>query len=325
MSKTKQTKIFGFTISFIGILTFLPLVVPSVFYLHVLVQASIFVVLAFCTRLLWNCGLLLACQAGFLALGAYTSALLTMKWGLSTWFTMPIAGLLTGAICLVIGYPFLRMKGLYFSVATLSLSEVIRLGFSRWKTVTGGWTGLTNIPGLSPFFGIQFGSIVSCYYFGLALTVFIGIIFYRLEHSQFGENLFAIRDSDILTKSVGLNTTKHLMLAFVITGFSGGVVGGFYAHFMSCISPMSFTFSLSVSIIAYCVVGGLRSYAGPIVGVVFLTGISDIAFPGLGIYKSMAFGIFMIISVLFLPGGLIDLLLQVRSTMGRLATRGEGN
>ena len=288
-----------------------PLFVTGPYQLHVLIMTGIAVILTSSLRLIFNSGQLSLGQGGMMTLGAYTSALLVTKLGLSTWIALGAGAAAGGLLALLVGYPFVRLKGIYFSLVTVFLAEVIRLIGEQWRSVTGGSLGISNIPApdaiaLSGLFNIGFGSKVSFYYLTLILVLLSLLVLYALERSRIGLTWFSVRESDSLAESIGIDTASSKVLGFCIGSFFAGLAGGLYSQYNSVITPSAFGFVYSMYVLIYMIVGGGQSFLGTILGAVILTFLPEVARP-LKAYQPYIFGGVVILVMFFLPGGLVTL------------------
>ncbi len=288
------------------VMILLPVIVRDGFYRHLIITTFINITLAVSLWLILRTGQLSIGHVALMAVGAYTSTLLTMRLGLSFWFGLLAGGMMSAAIASVIGYLTLRLKGLYFALVTFALAEVVRIVFnSVAPSLFGGPLGITGIPKPS-IFGWEFTSYFPFYYL-IALIMIIGILVVaRIDKSRIGMIFSAISQADSLAESVGINIMKYKVMAFVIGAFIAGVAGSFFAHYFSYISAEHFTFWISVYVLIYVVVGGAGIVIGPIIGACALT-IATQGFRGLGDYEPVMFGSALILVLLFLPDGLASL------------------
>ena len=301
-------------VAFIALLLSGPVLLQSVYWVSVLIVVAINILLVASLRTISLIGHFSLGHVGFMLIGAYGSALLVMRAGLSFWTALIIAGLLSAAVALVLGYPFLRVRGIYFAILTLLTGETLRLTAWYWESVTGGPVGLLNIPSPSPIAIpgagiITFESANSYYYLTLVIVALSLFLLYRLEHSQVGFKWRAIREADGLAQSVGINVIWLKILNFAIACFFAGIAGALYAHYQQGLSahPTSrFGVLMSIYLLVYLVVGGGGRFAGPIVGAFVLTMASELARPLLE-YRNMLIGAIAILIVLFMPEGLVDL------------------
>jgi branched-chain amino acid transport system permease protein len=288
-----------------------PLFVKDPYYLHVIIMTALYIILALGLRLILISGHISIAHAGFMGIGAYTSALLVVKLGFPFWIAIFLSGLSSAIFALVIGRLILKVTGIYFGIITMAMGEILRLVWTRWKDLFGGATGILNIPPPNPIHIpgiIQIDFTSKWHYYYLALTIlFLTIyIMHRIDRSRFGMTLFALNNKELLAESMGINTMFYKNIAFGIACFFAGIAGSFYAHYFYYICPHDFTFSQSLEIILYTVFGGVRSIAGPIIGASFLTVLMEVSNLAEE-YRPMIFGLALIIVMIFMPGGLIDL------------------
>lgn len=312
MSKRQQVKSFGI-VALIVFLFCVPLFLKNVYWMHILCLACINVLLASSLRTINLTGELSLGQVGFMLIGAYSSALLSMRMGLSVWLTMLLGGLVAAAVALALAYPILRTKGVYFAVLTFLVAEIFRL--SAWYTpsLSGGPRGLSNIPPPSAIniFGITaitFNTKSAYYYLLLVIVLLSLVILSRIERSL-GFTWMAIRQNDSLAESVGINVMGYKLIAFVIGCFFAGVAGAMFAHFMHLLTTdvtAMFGMLTSIYVVIYMVVGGQARFAGPIIGAVILTLVPEFARP-LKEFQPIIFGALVIFIIFFMRQGLIAL------------------
>jgi branched-chain amino acid transport system permease protein len=315
-------------VALISLLFLVPLLWKSLYWTHVLILTMINVLLAVSLRAFTRTGQISIGTAGFVLLGAYSSALLTTRLGLSFWITMPLGGLLAAVVALIFGYSFLRAKGIYFAILTVMLAEVCRLTAWYWSSMTGGTAGLKNIPPPDPIniLGITtltFDTKTVYYYLTLVIVIISLIILYRIERSWLGLMWSAINEADNLAQAVGINIMRHKVLIFCITSFFMGIAGALYAHYMGTITahgtPGSpFGFTASIYVLIYAVVGGETRFAGPIIGAVLLTMFPEAA-RGLKEYIPLIFGGLLILFMFFLPEGIVSLSAPLSRWYGKAA------
>ncbi len=230
-------------------------------------------------------------HAGFMSVGAYVSAIFTLK------FEMPfIVALIVGAIVaalagLLVGLPTLRLKGDYLAIATLGFGEIIRIFFLTNEYV-GGASGLNGIPHLTNWTWIFFTTVISV------------IIIYNFMFSTHGRACVAIRENEIAAETMGINTTRYKVIAFVMGAFFAGIAGGLFAHNFYIIQPNVFSFLKSIDILVMVVLGGLGSLTGSIFAAVGLTFISMLLqqVPEL---RMVVYAVVLILVMLYRPQGLM--------------------
>jgi branched-chain amino acid transport system permease protein len=288
------------------VLAALALLVPRLgdYYIHVFALVLINIILAASLRPSLNCGQLNIGHSAFMCVGAYTSALLAKHYALPFELTLLAGALLATVVGLIAGYPALRLRGVYFAMVTVAFVEVIRLIAAIWVPLTRGNSGLSGIPKPN-LLGITLVSKSSQYYLAVGLTAIVLFVLWRLERSRLGLTWRSIGLADNLAQSLGVNIAAHKLLAFAVGCFFAGAAGAFYAHFIRFLFPPEFGFLVATNILVYNFVGGRGHFVGPIVGATFLSLLSE-PFRG-SAYETIFFSIAMLLTILFLPGGLITL------------------
>jgi len=207
-------------------------------------------------------------QGAFLGVGAYTSAYITAKLGLSFWVGVPAAGLVTAMAGMVFGIPSLRLKGLYLAIATLASQFILEWIFLRWESVTGGSYGIV-IPRPS-LGGYVFESDRSYYYIVLLIAAAMILFAANLMRTRTGRAFMAVRDHYISAEIMGINLFKYRILSFAISSFYAGVAGALYGHSLRFVSSEQFNIEVSIVYLAMIIIGGLGSILGSIYGAVFM-------------------------------------------------------
>jgi branched-chain amino acid transport system permease protein len=243
-----------------------------------------------------------------MGVGAYATALMTGKAGLSFWLCLPLAGLASGIIGLAISYPLARTKGFSFFVASFAAGEAIRLCWARFKIPFGGHRGLEvpipeGIPGIA---SVDFSEAIPYYFLTLVVTTICLSLMYRLDKSRIGDTMKAIQSQEAVAKSVGIYTDGYKMLAFSIGSFFAGIAGVLLAHRLWAIEPQQFGFTSTLYLLVWVVFGGSATFAGPIIGVVLLTLVGEALRP-LAEWVPMFYGIIIILTLIFLPHGVESL------------------
>jgi len=280
------------------------------YFLHIYIVCAINVILANSLRAIAISGQMSIGQAGFMAIGAYTSAILAARFNVPIYVALLMGGLASMAVAGVIGFPLSRVRTVYFVMVTMFLGEVIRLLIFEWRSMTGGSTGMMSIPRPESisFFGllrVDFTERFAFSYLALVLLVIVLLVLYRIERSHLGIVLAGIGQEEPLASSVGVNVAGHKVLIFCIGSLFTGLAGALYAHYMTVLTPDSFGIFASLYILVYVVVGG-KKFAGPIAGAVLLTLIPEI-FSGLKEYQPFVFVLVLFLVIFLLPGGLSDL------------------
>ncbi len=293
------------------------------YILHVGITIAFNIALATSMWLIWTLGLISFAHAGFMGIGAYTSALLFTGLGWSLWINMWIAAAVAGLIAFVISIPLMRTRAVYFFMASWAVGEVIKRVFAYYRGIFGGWDGIFNIspPKLDIFgLGINFSSRVAYYYLALVCCTLIVYAIYRIIRSRTGTIYWSIHESEILAQHVGINVLKHKVIAFTTACFFAGLTGALYAHYHTYINPKTFDIWQSEFSLVHIIVGGLNTLTGPVLGATILTIVDELLRPT-GWYRVIFFGIVVILTVLFLPGGLETVPARVRNLVGILRKR----
>lgn len=320
MSKIEPLKYFSLGIGII-LLFFLPVVVSGQYALHILIMIGINVVLTTSLRFILNTGRLSLAHGGMVAIGAYTTAIFSMKLGISPWIALILGGTMTGLVAFLVGCAFVRVRGVYFILMTVFFGEIIRLIMEEWKGLTNGSVGIMNIIPPTPIIipGIlrmNFESKVDFYYLVLVMVLISLLVLYALEHSRLGITWFSVAQSRFLAESVGVNTRKYDIIAFSTGSIFAGLTGGFYSQYISAIYPSVFGFFFMVYIVVYMVAGGQGKFGGPIIGAIILTYLSE-AFRGLQTYQPIGFAVILMLIIVFLPDGLVDLPHRIKVVFNR--------
>ncbi len=234
----------GVAIALLVVLVLVGVVVQGQYLLHLFIVMMMNIVLASSLRLINLSGQLSLAHGGMVTLGAYTAALLVMKLDTSSWLALVAGGALAAVVSFLIGFPFTRLKGIYFTMVSIFFVQIIVLTVQQWRSLTGGASGLYGIPRPDGFLGIVFKSKPSFYFLILGIAVVSLGIMWAIEHSRVGLTFRGIQQADSLAESVGVNTTTYKVLAFTLGGFFAGIIGAFYAQYISTLDPTAFSFLL---------------------------------------------------------------------------------
>jgi branched-chain amino acid transport system permease protein len=258
-------------------------------------------------------------HAAFLAVGAYTEALLQAR-GVPFLVSLPCAALFSAIAGLVVGLPALRLKGIYLAIATLAFNVIVEEVITRWESLTGGNSGQHLKPIV--LLGVPLNSDASFYYLCLALTVLSVFALLNLLRSPTGRAFVAIRDSEISASCMGVNLAKYKTLSFAISAALTGIGGALYAHKVTFISPEQFTLLQSIELVTIVILGGVGSLHGAVLGAAFLIVLpqliavakdylpGNVAGSGL---QAVVFGLVLIGFIVFEPLGLYGRWLKVRT------------
>ena len=285
--------------------------VLSPYLLQVVVLCGINVVLAVSLNLINGfTGQFSIGHAGFMALGAYGSAMFSLHLG-AGWVSklqglglpqaiaaapallmaLLVGGLLAALAGYLVGLPSLRLRGDYLAIVTLGFGEIIRVLILNIDVI-GGARGLPGIPGWANVFWV-----------GVGVAAVLAVA-RNLAHSSHGRALFAIRDDEVAAEALGVDTTSYKVLAFVIGAFFAGVAGGLFAHFLSYLNPNSFTFIKSIEVIAMVVLGGMGSISGSVLAAIVLTLLPELLRP-VKEYRMVIYSLMLIVLMITRPQGLL--------------------
>ena len=291
---------------FFGLIFLLPLLVKSPYYIGVLVFWGIYSIITLgLTILMGYAGQISLGQAGFFAVGAYTSGILTTRFGLPPWLGI-LAGLgLSLLLSLFLALPSLKLKGHYLAMATLGFGEIVHVVLNAWVGVTGGPSGFGEIPALS-FLGWKLDSEMSFFYFTWGWVFLFFLFSLSLLKSPYGRALRSLHAEERIPLSLGVNVYFYKVFAFLWAAFYASFAGSLYAHFMTFLSPSSFTLILSILLVLMIVVGGLGNLWGALLGAGILTFLPEIlrTFED---FEMLIYGTFLILVMIFLPKGLVSL------------------
>ncbi|MDR3468476.1 MAG: branched-chain amino acid ABC transporter permease [Xanthobacteraceae bacterium] len=283
-----------------------PFLVRDRFLYHLGILICIQAILALSVNLMLKLGQLSLAQAGFMGIGAYTSALLSRDLGVAVLAALPIAVVASAVVAAVLGSIILRVRGIYFVLLTFTLGETIRLIFVQCVVPFGGNNGLPSIPAIAAF-GISLQERSATY--GVALAAVLASL--GLSHLLFlgdhGRILRGIARNEPLMQSLGVDSTAYRRLAFTVSAAIAGLAGGLYAHYVGFISPAAFNVTASVGAVVLNVVGGSAFLLGPVVGAVLLVPLPEL-FRGAVAYQSLFYGLSLLALTLFLPRGALGLL-----------------
>lgn len=273
-------------------------------FLSVAMLVGVNVLLAWGAYVVFMAGQLSLGQGAFMAIGAYVSGVLTVRLGLPLVPAMLVGGLAAAAFGAAIGFPALRVRGIYLAMVTLGVGEAVRVFFQNFE-YTGANAG---------FPGPRGTSLPLVY-----VTLIVALAFvWRLSRSRLGWALTAVREDELAAAAMGLNVTSLKVLAFALGGFITAVAGALYAHFLLFIRPEMFGFHESVLIVLFLVLGGTQTFWGPAVGAVLLTVLPELA-RGLEAWRLFAFGALLVLMMAVRPQGLVSR--GMVAGLGRLARR----
>ncbi|NLS44215.1 MAG: branched-chain amino acid ABC transporter permease [Firmicutes bacterium] len=292
-----------YKLGFIAVILCVPYIIRNLYYLHLINLIGIYCLVVIGLNILTGyTGQISMGQAGFFAVGAYTSALLMMKLGLSFWVATLIAAVVAAVLGIIIAIPALRLTGPYLVMATVGFGEIIRLILVNWVPVTRGAAGLTAIPAPS-LFGFRIISEKSFFYL-IYIVVALGILIaVRISNSKIGRTFIAIREDELAAKSMGVPTNTYKVSAFAISAIYAGIAGSMFGCFSGVASPDAFTFNDSVGFLCMSIIGGSRSIYGAFIGSVTLTFVSELL-RFMQLYRLIIYGAILLLTAILMPQGL---------------------
>ncbi len=302
---------------------FLPAFVKVPYFMHLIILALIWVVMAQGQNLIQGfTGYVSIAQAGFMGVGAYVSTLLSTKLGWPVWGTIWMAPLFTGFIAIFVGYPSLRVKGHYFAIVTLAYNMVIFTVLLTYSSLTGGEAGIPNVPRPSELrlgetvVSFEGRSNIYYYYLVLAMAALSVLLSALILYSRVGRVLLSIRQNETLSEAVGVETWRYKLFAFIVSASLAGLAGGLYAHYIGFLNPEPFGVDQSLNAILAVILGGSGTLTGPIVGsfaVVFLPEYLRIA----DSYRLITYGLILVIATIFLPHGLVPMVSRALAALAK--------
>lgn len=277
---------------------------------EILVFLAINILLVSSYRLLTLTGEWSLAHVAIMGVGAYTSALLTKAVGLYVPLGIIVGGVAAGLIAFALSYLLFRMKGFYFLIGSFASGEIIRLLWRRFREPFGGSKGLKGIEAM-PDFSIGFHRFdffePASYFYFTALVVALCLwVLWRIEKSPVGLTFHAVHWQDHLAQASGVNVRAYRTLAFVVASGFAGIAGALLAHYVGTINPNSFSVEVMVFVLTWAIVGGTRTFYGPIIGCIVLTILNEVVLRELGLEQTrpLIYGAILILSILFMPKGL---------------------
>lgn len=287
----------------IALFFFLPFVLTD-YYLDVLVTSGIYILLALGLNIIVGfAGLLNLGFAAFYAIGAYTYAILNTMLGLNFWASIPISAGFTAIAGLLLAIPALRLRGDYLAIVTLGFGEIIRLVLNNWDSLTNGPNGITGIARPS-LMGMSLENLEYYYYVVFFAVLISLLIIRRVEMSRIGRAWKALKENEIAAASMGINTIKYKLLAFVFGTFWAGIAGILFSAKMQFVSPESFTFMESILILSMIILGGIGNTYGAIIGAFILVFLPEVL-REVQSFRMLILGAGLVMLMVFRPQGLL--------------------
>ncbi len=267
-------------------------------------------------------GLVSLGQAAFMGLGAYTVAILQIRYGTPLLVNLLAGGVVGMLAGVLVGLPSLRVKGLYLAIATIAAGVIAHFLFTHFTALTGGTSGLSLPPG--QFFGIALDSNFRLYWVIVPVTIALLVGCANLLRTRIGRAFIAVRDRDISAEVLGIALLRTKLLSFAISSFYAGVAGGLFAYFFRAITPESFPLTMSIFFLAAVIVGGLGTLLGSVLGAAFMTLVPEVLKLLVGVLpianatlvlspvRTIVFGALIVLFLIFEPLGLAEICKRVR-------------
>lgn len=288
----------------ISVCILLPIVVQNKYYLHLFNMIGIYSLLAIGFNILAGyTGQISLGQAAFYGIGSYAAAILHVKFNLSIWIVLPIAVIITCIFGVIIAIPALKVKGKYLVLLTIAFGEITRLILLNWVGLTKGPAGILGIKAPTVF-GFEIDSPMRFFYLISGFVILGIIIEKKIVNSRIGRAFIAIREDEDAAELIGINLKSYKIKSFMISAAYSAAAGVLYAFMVGYISPDSFRYDESVSILSMSIVGGFGTIYGPIVGSIALNVLPEIFRP-LSEFRMVFYGVILIVTTMIYPGGLL--------------------
>jgi branched-chain amino acid transport system permease protein len=305
---------------FILIMISIPVFIRDEYFLHLFIEAGFFYMLVAGLNLLVGyLGQLSLGHTAFLGVGAYTSALMSLKLGAPFWICLASAVILSFVLSFFFGIIVLRLRGPYFVIVSLCFAEMLAIVAINWVDLTNGPMGLPGIDA-PQLFGYVFDSKTSMYYLMLVLVSILTYILHCLTTSHIGRACVSLRENEELAESIGISAFKFGMIAFVTASVFAAVGGSFYAHYMSYLNPEIFGFGYMITMLVMLVTGGKGTIVGPILGCLIFTLLPEFL-REIKELREPIFGLILIVVAVFMPQGLKGLIDRVTARISARVER----
>jgi branched-chain amino acid transport system permease protein len=301
MGKQNYLRILGLAF----VVAVLPLVLRGDYYLTVLIFMGInSLVVIGLSLLMGYAGQISLGHAAFYGIGAYTTGILTTQYHFSIYSAFLVGIFLSILVAIVIGIPALRLSGHYLAVATLGIGEIVYIIFNELTELTGGPSGLSNIPSIH-IFGFQFNSSLKFYYLVWAVLILIIWFSLNLIYSRVGRALRSMHGSEVAANAMGVNLSFLKIQVFVLSAVYASIAGSLYAHFVTFIAPNNFGLMVSIMFLMMGVIGGIHTIWGSLLGATLLTFLPEY----LRVFEKfdiLVYGVILLGILLFMPEGFLE-------------------
>ena len=302
VQKKIKNRNLGFA-TFFGIMMLWPILYPNPYYLNVMVFTGINTLVATGLNLLFGyAGQISMGHATFLGIGAYCSAFLTVKLGWNPWLGLLIGILVTTLFSFLIGLPSLKLRGYYLAMATLAFGIIMETFFIELKSITGGPDGIGGIPALS-LFGFKFHTDLRYYYLVWVIVAFLSLLVINLVNSKAGRGMRALHESELAAEVLGINTFRYKLMIFIFSAIYASIGGSLFAHYITHITPDSFSVMHSILIVVMVVIGGMGKIWGPLLGAGIMTVLPE-ALRAFEVYHEIAYGLILVLIMMYFTDGI---------------------
>lgn len=279
----------------------------NAYFLTVMIFVGIHVLVALgLTMLMGFAGQLSLCQAAFYGLGAYGTAVFSVKAGLPALLSIPLAVGLACGVALILGIPALKLKGHYLAMATLGFGVIVHIILDEEVGWTGGPSGLGRIPRFR-LLGHVIRDDVAYYYLVWSVVLLALIFCLQVIHSRVGRALRAIHEQETAAEAMGVPTAHYKVRVFILSAILAALAGSLYAHYVTFLTPSSFNLMWSIRFVLMVMVGGMQNIWGALLGTVLMTFIGNEWLQVFAEFEILVYGVILLVVALFLPQGLVSL------------------
>jgi branched-chain amino acid transport system permease protein len=301
----------------VALVSLVPWFLGDRYFFHIATMATIMIPMAASMNLMLKIGQLSLAHVAFMGIGAYGSALLTMRFGVPPALSLVMGGLLVAAVAGAFGPVFLRIKGTYFVLLTFAFGEIVNLIMQDWISLTNGNSGLFGIPRFS-IFGFRLTAVQHYYALGMIWSLIAFGVLWAIEKSDIAAIFQSLNENEMVTRSLGGNAMAWRIAAFVLSAFIAGVSGGIYAFYIGLLTPDAFGMRAIVDLLVMNTIGGASSVIGPLLGAILIVPLPELLREARE-YQLLIYGLCLATFLMFFRQGLVAL---VRFDKGRSGRRG---
>lgn len=319
MIRKQDLKPYRALLIFAVVLLLLPAAIRANYMLHIIIMMMLFAYLSSAWNIIGGFAGQFALGHGvYIGIGGYIAACLFKFNGVTPWLSIPIAGILTGLLAMLVGYPCFRLRGTYFALATVAVLYVVRIFMTTTNTVlgyeTGGSMGL-RLSYIGGFANMQFTGRVPYYYIMMVLLLAVIVVSIVIKHSKTGYYFSAVNTNQDAARALGVDATAYKLKAQFLSAFFTGIGGGFYVMYIMYLDPTRvLSYSMSIQILLYAIVGGVNTVWGPVLGGLVLYPISEglrtvIGTSASGLSTAL-YGLLLMLVIYFMPKGVMPWVIE---------------